>query len=264
MDRSLLSDNISLDKFKQLLGQYDPFIERISLAKQAKPGQKTLVELDQFRYRDAVDLFQSKNSKQQMKLDDVKALVDWKLRHGKFRPTLMKLVSSNEEEFVERIIQVAMEGYWANPDEAMALDKITKLKGIGPATASLLLSVHDPNRIIFFSDEAFYWLCCKGQKSPIKYNAKEYQALNAAAQALIKRLGVNATDIEKVAYVLMKEGASETASMDGKAASASDVKPAQEDSLKRSAKRKTNNSVDSAENTDHQTHVRRSKRGKTR
>lgn len=176
----------------------------------------------------------------------------------------MKLVSSNEEEFVERTIQEAMEEYWANSDAARALDKIAKLKGIGPATASLLLSVHDPDRVIFFSDEAFYWLCCKGQKSPIKYNAKEYQGLNAAAQALIKRLGVNATDIEKVAYVLIKEGASEAASTDGKAASASDVKPAQEDLAKESAKRKTNNSVDCAEKTDHQTHVRRSKRNRTR
>ncbi|KAI1774596.1 hypothetical protein F4818DRAFT_67070 [Hypoxylon cercidicola] len=263
VDQSLLSEHISLDKFKQLLDQYNSFIESLSLAKPAKPGQKTLVELDQFRYYDAVSLFQSKDSKQHMKLDDVKTLVDWKLRHGKFRPTLMKLVSSNDEELVERTIQKAMDEYWANSDEKKALDKITKLKGIGPATASLLLSVHDPNRVIFFSDEAFYWLCCKGQKAPIKYNAKEYQVLNATAQALIRRLGVNATDIEKVAYVLIKEGASETTSTGGKAASASEVKPAQVDSSKRSAKRKDNNSADS-ENTDRQTHVRRSKRNKTR
>ncbi|KAI1762333.1 DUF1479-domain-containing protein [Hypoxylon sp. FL1150] len=255
LDQSLLSDNISLDKFKRLLDQYESLIESISSAKPAKLGQKTLVELDQFRYDDAVNQFQSKRPKRQIRLDDVKALVDWKLRHGKFRPTLMKLVSSNDEDFLEGTIREAMEGYWTDSDEAKALDKITRLRGIGPATASLLLSVHDPNRVIFFSDEAFYWLCCKGQKSPIKYNAKEYQALNAAARALIKRLGVSATDIEKVAYVLLKEGVVETASAstDGKAVSSSEAKPAQADSMKESAKRKNKKSADIAEKTDFQT-----------
>ncbi|KAI1378799.1 hypothetical protein F4677DRAFT_443285 [Hypoxylon crocopeplum] len=261
LDQSLLPNDISLEKFQQLLSHYDPLIESISLAKGgAKPGQKTLLELDHFRYHDTVTLFHSEKTKRSMKLDDVKVLVDWKLRHGKFRPTLMKLVSSNDEALVERTIQEAMEGYWETRDVSQALNKITKLRGVGPATASLLLSVHDPSRVIFFSDEAFYWLCCDGQKSPIKYNAKEYQELNAAAQTLVKRLEVDATDVEKVAYVLMKEGISETQSMNGKQnTSASEVKAAQADPSKKVMKRKTNNSAD---NTDRQTHLRRSKRGK--
>jgi hypothetical protein len=64
--------------------------------------------------------------------------------------------------------------------------------------------VHDAQNAIFFSDEAFYWLCCGGKKASIKYNIDEYAALNDEAQALVKRLDVSATDIEKVAYVLMK------------------------------------------------------------
>lgn len=258
MDQSRLPDRISLEEFNQLLSQYDSLIESISSTKGAKPGQKPLLELDRFRYHDAVTLFSDK-AKRPMTLDDVKTLVDWKLRHGKFRPTLMKFVSSNEEELVERTIQEAVEGYWIDLDAPKALDVICKLKGIGPATASLLLSVYDPTGVIFFSDEAFYWLCCKGQKSPIKYNAKEYKELGAAAQALVKRLGVAALDIEKVAYVLMKEGTSETTSGNKKAVSTSDVKPAQVDSSKKQVKRKTGIS---AESSDHQTGLRRSKRGK--
>jgi hypothetical protein len=64
--------------------------------------------------------------------------------------------------------------------------------------------VQDAQNAIFFSDEAFYWLCCGGKKASIKYNIDEYAALNEEAQALTKRLDVSATDIEKVAYVLMK------------------------------------------------------------
>jgi hypothetical protein len=122
----------------------------------------------------------------------------------------MKLVSSNDGEVAEKTIQQAMTQYWSDNDSIKAMDAIAKLKGIGPATASLLLSVHDPERVIFFSDEAFWWLCCGGQKSPIKYTAKEYQQLNAAANEVVKRLHVGATAIEKVAYVIMKDGPSKS------------------------------------------------------
>lgn len=117
----------------------------------------------------------------------------------------MKLVSSNDPNVVADIIKQAQDVYRRETDAQAALDILSKLKGIGPATASLLLTVHDPSRVIFFSDEAFYWLCCDGKKSPIKYNGKEYKALCASAQHLSKRLGVSATDVEKVAYVLMKQ-----------------------------------------------------------
>lgn len=133
----------------------------------------------------------------------------------------MSLVSSNPPAFTESTIQTAIKAYRtksspssksksnskSNPRDnaAVALEALTKLKGIGPATASLLLSVHDPAGVIFFSDEAFYWLCSEGAKTTIKYNPKEYQALRSEAGRLAERLGVSATDIEKAAYVVMKQ-----------------------------------------------------------
>ncbi|KAI2471334.1 DUF1479-domain-containing protein [Annulohypoxylon bovei var. microspora] len=242
LDKNLLPNNISLKKFQQLLGRYGSFVESISSTKVVKPGQKTLLELDHFRYYDTVALFHTEKTRQPMTLDNVKTLVDWKLRHGKFRPTLMKLVSSNDETLVERTIREATEKYWENSDASKALVIISKLRGIGPATASLLLSVYDPDNVIFFSDEAFYWLCCDGQTSPIKYNAKEYQELSAAAQSLIQRLGTSAVDIERVAYVLMKDDVSEMTSLDDKIAPTSDAKPAQVDASSKQIKRKKNDS----------------------
>lgn len=126
----------------------------------------------------------------------------------------MKLVSSNDPRLVEDTVQNAFSAYSDGAQVSRALDILVKLRGIGPATASLLLAVHDPNRVIFFSDEAFYWLCCQGKKSPIKYNAKEYQALNSKAQALSKRLDVSAVDIEKAAFVLMRSPTSPPPSKD--------------------------------------------------
>ncbi|RYC55799.1 hypothetical protein CHU98_g10416 [Xylaria longipes] len=197
----------STSRFSELLSRYDSLIRSISLGKAPKAGQPSLLELDEYRYGVALETFRSDKPRRQMEHDDVKKLVDWKLRHGKFRPTLMKLVSSNDEETVKKTIQEAMAQYWLDNNVTKAIDAIAKLRGIGPATASLLLSVHDPDRVIFFSDEAYWWLCCGGQKPPIKYNAKEYQQLNIAAGKIAKRLQVGATDIERVAYVVMKDDA---------------------------------------------------------
>jgi len=86
--------------------------------------------------------------------------------------------------------------------------KLTTLRGIGPATASLLLSVHDAARVPFFSDELYQWLCHDGAKVTIKYSMKEYEALVAECRKLIDRMDVDARDIEKVAFVLIKEAGS--------------------------------------------------------
>ncbi|KAI0466647.1 hypothetical protein F4859DRAFT_518901 [Xylaria cf. heliscus] len=200
-------ENITISRFNELLNRYTSLIQSISSEKAPKTGQPSLLDLDEYRYGVAVETFRSDKPRRQMGHDDVKTLVDWKLRHGKFRPTLMKLVSSNDGEVVKKTIQEAMEQYWLDNNATKATDAIAKLRGIGPATASLLLSVHDPERVIFFSDEAYWWLCCGGQKSPIKYNAKEYQELKIAADKIVKRLQVGATDIERVAYVAMKNDA---------------------------------------------------------
>ncbi|MDA4133776.1 MAG: hypothetical protein OK454_11745, partial [Thaumarchaeota archaeon] len=114
-------------------------------------------------------------------------------RHGKFRPTLMKLVSSNDPSLVQETIQQAIRAYRSAPPSSSsssrasaALEILTRLKGIGPATASLLLAVHFPAEAPFFADEAMLWLCCGGKKDTvIKYNAKEYAQLCEQAGKLM-------------------------------------------------------------------------------
>jgi len=80
MASSILSaSDITEEHFRKTLGQYDSLIEKLSASKPLKPGSQTLQELDQFRYRDAVDAFSSPKPKRPMTHDDVKALVEWKL-----------------------------------------------------------------------------------------------------------------------------------------------------------------------------------------
>ncbi|KAF4446269.1 hypothetical protein F53441_10071 [Fusarium austroafricanum] len=199
-----------------------------------------------------------------MKLDDIKKLVEWKLRHGKFRPTLMNLVSSNDPIEAQRIVKRAVETYKKDANIEAALGVLTKLRGIGPATASLLLAVHDAPRVIFFADEAFWWLCCNGKQSPIKYNAKEYRTLCSRVDDLRNRLDVQASDVEKVAYVLMKQPAQPEQSH--KVAPPKEAKQNTSSTLgKKEKKRKpdSNAEKDKVDNVTHeQPSLRRSKRVK--
>lgn len=145
-------------------------------------------------------------------------------KHGTFRPKLLQLVQSNDAATIIQATQDAFDivstysgKQFSNTnlctDALKALKILTALKGIGPATASLLLSIAVPGRIPFFSDELFRWCMWdepgtpNGWKRAIKYNAKEYEALIKNVDDLVNRLGVRAVDAEKVAYVLGKEGA---------------------------------------------------------
>ncbi|KAM0288046.1 hypothetical protein ACHAQH_000114 [Verticillium albo-atrum] len=202
----MLPNEIDKAHFDELLVSYEPLVESISATK-SKPGQKTLKELDEFRYVEAPRLFSQIDAPERpMNHDDVKVLVDWKLRHGKFRPTLMKLVTSNDPSMVSKTIKDGISTYQKTSDVAKALAILAKLKGIGPATASLLLAVHQPNDVPFFSDETYYWLCNNGKKESLKYSMKEYDALISEARTVMKRLGVTAIDVEKVSYVVMRRG----------------------------------------------------------
>jgi len=84
-----------------------------------------------------------------------------------------------------------------------------KLKGIGPATAALLLSTNNTEELPFFSDELFHWAFwddVSGSRwdRKIKYSLKEYRDLVARVDELRDRIGKSALEAEKVAYVLGK------------------------------------------------------------
>lgn len=254
-------ETISAKAFQDALLKYQSILDAVSAAKGAKDGQQTLAELDNYRYNEVVQSLNSGDPPHQMELDDIRKLVQWKLRHGKFRPKLMELVSSNDAATAKDTIARAMEHYRDKADAVGAIKIISELRGIGPATASLLLAVHDPEKVIFFGDEVFYWLCCGGKVGSAKYNMKEYQDLQSRAATTSKRLGVPAVDIEKVAYVVMKQGeyGASSANADATEVKASTSTPTAKPKGK-AAKRKLA-SADNQEPEQTST-LRRSKRGK--
>lgn len=102
-----------------------------------------------------------------------------------------------------------------NASFAKCVTALGKLRGIGPATASLLLSCYDPVKVPFFSDELFRYLHwsdakSKGWDRKINYSIKEYKDLFEKTQVLRERLEkesgqtIRAIDIEKCAYAIAK------------------------------------------------------------
>ncbi|KAI4630604.1 hypothetical protein J4E80_001542 [Alternaria sp. BMP 0032] len=209
---------ITLGAFKDVLSRYPAIVP------------EKLRDLDAQRYdiiRKAVAA--QEESEKHLTKEQVVTLVEWKLKHGTFRPALLGLVQSNTPEAVEKTTKKAYAALWksksSQPDAIPALKILVGLKGVGPATASLLLSVLRPAEIPFFSDELFRWSVWDdetgsakdgtGWQRKIKYNVKEYEMMLDRVHELRRRLRrgfgqrdplARAIDVERVAWVLGKEG----------------------------------------------------------
>ncbi|KAK6355330.1 hypothetical protein TWF696_004440 [Orbilia brochopaga] len=236
--------DITPAEFKAVLSRYPATLKLVSESKQPKkpkPGDsKTLEELD--GWRDSVPKLarprpkggKLKSEAPVLDASMVKEVVMWKLKRGKFRPTILPLVSSNPVESLQATVeealsmsppeQVAPQGDGADDDKALAqvsamMKVLTKLKGIGPATATAILSAVFPDTIPMFSDEAFRWIMMEdpgssgGWNRKIAYDAKEYAEFFRRVRRLCRKLlfegedTVNAGDIEKVGWVLGQEAA---------------------------------------------------------
>lgn len=163
-------------------------------------------------------------------------------KHGVFRPALMGMVKGIPDMTVTRSTSTAFARLpdadpISAPTEAFprrSLDALTEpLRGVGPATASLILSIGTAfgdakNQVPFYSDDVYLWLVLNdlpefaNQKQKLsshrkpngeliaKYNVNEYRDLWDAVQQLRARLQVQVSgqgqvslfDIEKAAYVI--------------------------------------------------------------
>ncbi|KAI9748034.1 MAG: hypothetical protein M4579_007328 [Chaenotheca gracillima] len=214
------ADRVDLSAFKSILTRYGEVIS--SLSKPSSSGADSLEQLDQWRFDELpkeVAQRTIEHGQAWLEQTEVEDLIKWKLKHGKFRPRLTQLVASNPSSTTTSTTKDAFKTYTNDTTSSPlpAITKLSSLKGIGPASASLLLAVFDPLSVPFFSDECFRWLMFesatkgKGWDRPIKYDVKEYRILVERVGELRDRLrkesgeDVSAADVEKVAYVLGKE-----------------------------------------------------------
>jgi hypothetical protein len=95
----------------------------------------------------------------------LEAVVEWKFAVGKPRRALMKLLHSNSDDDVQKCSSSAIMKAQAIPsdeteklDDARttikeALEELTELKGVGPATASAVLTLVRPDVLCYMYDE---------------------------------------------------------------------------------------------------------------
>lgn len=151
----------------------------------------------------------------------------------------MGLINSNTEKLVLECTSSALSLLPSKPDGDGAgdvfpkesLDALSKLRGVGIATASLVLSIITASdtgvcEVPFYSDDTFLWLCAgvyPGSEEKVgkflkpngdlgvKYNVNEYRLLWDAMRELRGRLNgdgegeeerVRFVDIERVAFVV--------------------------------------------------------------
>lgn len=100
--------------------------------------------------------------KEAMTKGDLDTIVSWKFVVGKARPSIRKLVQSNSDHHVDqhtreaiRMAKNTKQQQQDNEEEEMneALAELEQLKGIGPATASAVLSLVNPSVFCFMYDE---------------------------------------------------------------------------------------------------------------
>ena len=142
----------NLIKWSEALETYRNCINLVTKAQskaQSNLSKQTFADDDNWKENTLPDLLQSQNH---MNLNQLERLMKWKLRRGMFRPTLMGLIKRNENKNVIDITKSGFEA--ARLDICEGLDVLCKLHGVGPATASAILSVYLPMEVPFMSDEA--------------------------------------------------------------------------------------------------------------
>ncbi|CAD0089104.1 unnamed protein product, partial [Aureobasidium mustum] len=186
---------------------YKTFSELLDSYKELVPSK--LDELEEQRLEIIPKSLSERTDDAHLKKAEVQKLVDWKL------PSLRKLVESNADEAVEQRTREAFEAYDRDNEQwDKAVGMLAKgLRGVGPATASLLLNTYDSEKVPFFSDELYRWVMFSDGKGngwdrKIKYSAKEYQELYRRVEMLRERLSkesdktITSVRVEMVAYVL--------------------------------------------------------------
>ena len=121
------------------------------------------------------------------------SILDYKLAFGQNRPTLRGMIKALNEQEVKAASTTAF-GFLVGSDSPglttedtlKALRALTVLRGIGPATASLVLSLLSSS-VAFFSDEvAVVMLQPAGGRKGLKYTESEYKRF---AEAIRTRSG---------------------------------------------------------------------------
>ncbi|KAL3876088.1 hypothetical protein ACJMK2_033969 [Sinanodonta woodiana] len=143
--------------------------------------KKGLLDLDKWYQSELPEIIQARSEKYITK-DELCKLMKWKLTRGKFRPRLTELVQTNTDSEVE---EASKKSFKKLPNLDKAINDLTVLKAIGPATASAVLAAGAPEHAAFMADESM--MALPGLQ-PISYNLKFYLMYMDQVKAIVRKL----------------------------------------------------------------------------
>ncbi|KAL8276914.1 hypothetical protein RQP46_010642 [Phenoliferia psychrophenolica] len=114
----------------------------------ASKASSDLVALDAW-YRTTLRTSLS-SSPTALTVEQLGRLMEWKLARGKWRPKLVEMANSNPQTLLTSCTPPS-----PTATAKVSLTALCSLKGVGPATASAILSLYFPKTEPFLSDEAF-------------------------------------------------------------------------------------------------------------
>lgn len=160
-------------KLRAALDRYDEVI--------GAQGVERLPELDRW-YRDDLPGLIASRRPRHLKHDELVRLTEWKMARGVWRARNLVLVRGNEPAAVEETSAAALARM---PDPTGPISVLSKLNGVGPATASAAASAAAPDIYPFFDEIVAAQLPGLGDvKWTLGYYARYADALRAAAQDL--------------------------------------------------------------------------------
>lgn len=120
--------------------------------------------------------------------EDLLMVVQWKFSVGKPRHALMKLLISNSEATIEKQSKASFARARQIPNNGatikQAMEDLMELKGVGPATASAILALAEPEIFAYMYDETIEaFLPKRSYTIPIYTSMNDYCAEIAAALA---------------------------------------------------------------------------------
>ncbi|KAI5918490.1 kinase-like protein [Camillea tinctor] len=190
-ERSLISwkvlqwDNISKSHFNGFLGYYDDHVRDVH----------KYVELERFKL--IPGRLQNRNLRHITKTELLN-LDRWIQKRG--RPLVIqahrrnrRLIKKNTEEDVIKVTEEAFNLYSENKPFPAIEELSSRLRGINPERASLLLSVAYPKTMLFLSDELHSWMGTESQENQSSTPESRLKCFHRANETRL-RIGVAAID----------------------------------------------------------------------
>lgn len=119
--------------------------------------------------------------------DELIQTTEWKMARGVWRQRNLGLVRSNQPEAVE---EASREAFSQVPDPTAPIARLSRLVGVGPATASAVLAAYRPDLYPFFDDLVAAQIPGLG---PVDYTLKYYRAYAQALRDRANLLGAGWT-----------------------------------------------------------------------